>query len=289
MLRAIIFDFDGTILDTEMPWFRAWQEVYGQHGVELALHEWAKVVGTSDEGFDPVAHLEGLTGETIERADAEPAVRERALALIGKERLREGCADLLDAAHARGLRVGLASSASREWVEGHLGRLGILDRFDALCTRDDAVAVKPDPALYLLALEQLRIAASEAVAIEDSPERAARRAGGRARLRRRAERPHARLRLHRPACAHGDARRGNAWDARRIDHAMNRRAIGEMRARVPPIWVPNVACPLPKDAAECPCLLAWAGYRSPRRETAGRQQSPQLACLAYYKVPPRIL
>lgn len=57
MLRAIIFDFDGTILDTEMPWYRAWQELYDQHGAELALHEWAKVVGTSDDGFDPVIHL----------------------------------------------------------------------------------------------------------------------------------------------------------------------------------------------------------------------------------------
>jgi len=169
MLRAIIFDFDGTILDTEMPWFRAWQEVYGRHGAELALQEWAKVVGTSDEGFDPVAHLEGLTGKTIERTVAESAVLARALALIGQERLREGFADLLDAAYARGLRVGLASSASREWVTGHLGRLGILDRFDALCTRDDVEAVKPDPALYLLALERLGVAASEAVAIEDSP------------------------------------------------------------------------------------------------------------------------
>jgi HAD superfamily hydrolase (TIGR01509 family) len=169
MLRAIIFDFDGTILDTEMPWYRAWQEVYGQHGAELALHEWAKVVGTSDEGFDPVTHLERLTGATIERAEAEAAVRERALALIGEERLREGFAELLDAAGARGLRAGLASSSSREWVEGHLGRLGIVDRFDAICTKEDVVAVKPDPALYRLALERLGLPAAETVAIEDSP------------------------------------------------------------------------------------------------------------------------
>src|ERR1700694_1476378 len=93
MLRAIIFDFDGTILDTEMPWYRAWQEVYGRHGSELALQEWAKVVGTSDEGFDPVTHLEALTGKTIDRTAAEATVRDRALALIGEERLRAGVAE----------------------------------------------------------------------------------------------------------------------------------------------------------------------------------------------------
>jgi beta-phosphoglucomutase-like phosphatase (HAD superfamily) len=112
MLRALIFDFDGTILDTEMPWYRAWQEVYGAHGAELALTEWAQAVGTSDEAFDPVIYLAGLTGRQVEREAAEAAARERALALIGRERLRAGFVELLDAAHARGLRVGLASSSS---------------------------------------------------------------------------------------------------------------------------------------------------------------------------------
>jgi HAD superfamily hydrolase (TIGR01509 family) len=179
MLRGIIFDFDGTILDTEMPWYRAWQELYGAHGAELALHEWAKVVGTSDEAFDPLTHLEGLMGRAVEREQAEEAVRQHALKLIGEERLRAGFTDLLDAAGERGLRIGLASSSSREWVHGHLERLGILSDFDAICTADDVCAVKPDPELYLLALERIDVQAGEAVAIEDSPNglRAARGAG----------------------------------------------------------------------------------------------------------------
>ena len=66
--EAIVFDFDGLLVDTETPAYDAWSAIYREHGVELALSVWTKCVGTSDNVFDPVAHLAGLTGLTLDRA-----------------------------------------------------------------------------------------------------------------------------------------------------------------------------------------------------------------------------
>ncbi len=78
-----------------------------------------------------------------------------------------------------GLKLGVASSSTREWVRGHLARLGILERFDCLRCRDDVANAKPEPDLYIAVLDCLGVAAAQAVAIEDSPNgvAAAKRAG----------------------------------------------------------------------------------------------------------------
>jgi HAD superfamily hydrolase (TIGR01509 family) len=99
--------------------------------------------------------------------------------MVLANKLLPGVVEHLDAARAAGLKVGVASSSSRDWVMGHLVRLGILDRFDCLRCRDDVANVKPEPDLYVAVLECLGVAASEAIAIEDSPNGvlAAKRAG----------------------------------------------------------------------------------------------------------------
>ena len=80
---------------------------------------------------------------------------------------------------ARDLKLAIASSSTQKWVTRNLRKFGLLDQFDAVCTRDYVAAVKPDPALYLLALERLGVTADEAIAFEDSPPGilAAKRAG----------------------------------------------------------------------------------------------------------------
>jgi len=85
----------------------------------------------------------------------------------------------LDQAKALGLKVGVASSSTAEWVRGHLARLGILERFDCLRCRDEVANAKPEPDLYIAVLECLGVTAAEAIAIEDSPNgvTAAKRAG----------------------------------------------------------------------------------------------------------------
>ena len=77
-------------------------------------------------------------------------------------------ATLAETARAAGLKVGVASSSSRDWVTGHLERLAILHQFDCVRCRDDVPAVKPAPDLYLSVLACLVVPADQAIAIEDS-------------------------------------------------------------------------------------------------------------------------
>jgi putative hydrolase of the HAD superfamily len=177
-IRALLFDFDGLIVDTETPSLASWQELYRAHGQELTLDRWSAAIGTID-GFDPVAHLEELAGP-IDRDTALSQRRERDLALCDVEDLRPGVLGYLEEARRRGLAIAIVSSASRDWIDRHLTRLERTEHFDEIVTADGEVArAKPLPVLYLEALERLGLSAREAVAFEDSPNgvRAAKAAG----------------------------------------------------------------------------------------------------------------
>jgi len=99
--------------------------------------------------------------------------------LMTAQPLLPGIASCVSSARTRGLKLAVASSSTHKWVTRNLERFDLLDQFDAVCTRDYVEAVKPDPALYLLALERLGVASAEAIAFEDSPNGilAAKRAG----------------------------------------------------------------------------------------------------------------
>ena len=178
MIHALIFDFDGLILETEEPIYRSWKEVYEARGVALPFDLWVRTVGSSNQAFHPQRYLEERLGVPLSQDVLDRRVARRAEMVLA-EPLRPGVVDMAKAARARGMKVGVASSSSRDWVKGHLGRLGILDRFDCVVCRDDVEHVKPEPDLYLASLACLGVAAAEAVAIEDSPNgvTAAKRAG----------------------------------------------------------------------------------------------------------------
>jgi len=178
MVKALIFDFDGLILDTEGPEFQAWQEVYTAHGSELKLAAWSQGIGTLG-GFDPYGHLEAQLGRPVRREDLRGPLGERTAALIAQLGILPGVTELIKKARQHGLKVGLASSSHHAWVDGHLARLGILKQFDCIRCADDVKAVKPDPELYMTVLAYFNIEANEAIAFEDSPNGilAAKRAG----------------------------------------------------------------------------------------------------------------
>ena len=174
----MIFDFDGLIVDSESPGFQAWSEVFATHGGALPLDKYSACIGTIG-GFDLHGYLEEQTGRTFERADLERACTKRWSELMKEQPLLPGIAACVSSAKARGMKLAIASSSTQKWVTYNLRRFQLLEHFDAVCTSEYVDAVKPDPALYLLALQRLGVRSDEAIAFEDSPNGilAAKRAG----------------------------------------------------------------------------------------------------------------
>lgn len=169
-MKALIFDFDGLIVDTEMPDYYSWQEVYREHGAELPLELWGSIVGGSGASdFEPHDHLEQLTGQAVDREAIWIKRRKSYLEHLESQPVLPGVQQYLDEAKKSGLKLAVASSSTQCWVLGHLRRLGLLEYFDAIVTADDVEVTKPDPALFLLAAEKLGVQPSETIVLEDSP------------------------------------------------------------------------------------------------------------------------
>jgi HAD superfamily hydrolase (TIGR01509 family) len=174
----MVFDFDGLILDTEEPVYRSWLEVYEAHGEDLPFERWVQIVGSTTTGFHPQHHLEERLGRPLPKEVLDRRIGRRTEMILA-QRVLPGVVQRLDEARDLGLKLGVASSSTNEWVRGHLARLGILDRFDCLRCRDDVEHAKPEPDLYVAVLDCLGVTAAEAIAVEDSPNgvMAAKRAG----------------------------------------------------------------------------------------------------------------
>lgn len=166
MTRALIFDFDGTIVDTETTLFQAYREEYEAHGHVLDRDRWISIIGTDDE-WDPMEDLERLAGAL--HAESRDRRRQRRDQLIDEAGVRPGVLQWLDEAHEIGMPVGIASSSPVGWVTGHLDRLGLRHRFACLSCCDEVIPAKPDPTSYRHACETLGADPKRSIAVEDSP------------------------------------------------------------------------------------------------------------------------
>jgi len=170
MIKALIFDFDGLILDTETPELLAWQEIYREYGQDLTVQTWGQIVGGSAASdFDPAGHLEMLTGEKLDHSRLNNRAHRQRLAQIDRQPPLPGVRELIDDARQHGLKLAVASSSPHEWVDGHLTRLGLFSSFDVIKAREDVRHTKPEPDLFLAVLSALAVQPGEAVVLEDSP------------------------------------------------------------------------------------------------------------------------
>ena len=164
MIRALVFDFDGLIVDTETALIDAYGDVHAAHGRAFDRREFLRAVGQHDFTFNPWRAFGA--GADADALEAQRHEHNQARTL--RQPLLPGVATLLDSARAVRLRLAVASNSSHDHVEGHLRRLGLHASFDFFSCRGDAPSPKPEPDLYKLVLNRFGLRGPEAIAFEDS-------------------------------------------------------------------------------------------------------------------------
>lgn len=165
MPHALIFDFDGVILDTETPYIDAWAGLHAEHGLPADRQRALDLIGHTDVVFDPWEAFPA----SVDRGALQTEFHRRKHALMLQQPILPGVRDLIAEARERGLRVGVASNSSHAWVDGHLHRLGLYYLFDRVACREDVSLPKPAPDLYQAVVRAWGLAPRRVIAFEDSP------------------------------------------------------------------------------------------------------------------------
>ena len=170
-LQGAIFDCDGLLADTETPDFDAWRVLYAEHGLTLALADWAETIGVAKghELIDWHAPLAEAVGPAYDRDAAQARRRAHYQSAIEALTPMPGAVALLDALAAEGIPCAVASNSERVWVDRVLAITGLAGRFAAIATADEVAHPKPAPDVYLLAAERLGLPPQACAAFEDSP------------------------------------------------------------------------------------------------------------------------
>lgn len=167
-LKAALFDFDGTVVDTEWAIYQAWVRTFEREGQELPITTYVQCIGSDFATWSPKTHLEELTGKTYPWEELDVSRNEE----IGRDLTHQGAVAgmrelIQDLAESRCI-LAVVSSSSHGWVDGWLEKLSLAQYFSATICRGDAPRIKPAPDLYLAAAKRLSLDPSECLVIEDS-------------------------------------------------------------------------------------------------------------------------
>jgi HAD superfamily hydrolase (TIGR01509 family) len=176
---AVLFDFDGVLVDTEWAIYQSWRRVFEEHAHDLPLGIYTRCIGSDFQSWSPKTHLEELTGLAFDWHDLDARRQQEIMAELNGAGPMHGVCEMLAKLPALGLAAAVVSSSSHHWVDGWLEKLGLHCHFATTVCRGDAPRIKPAPDLFLEAARRLNLAPRDCLVIEDSVNglRAAKEAG----------------------------------------------------------------------------------------------------------------
>lgn len=165
---AVLFDFDGILVDTEWAIYQAWLRTFQKHGHDLPLEIYTHCIGSDFATWSPKNHLEELSGLNFDWHDLDHSRQEEILRDLENEGPMPGVTDLLNQLILKNIRRAVVSSSSHHWVDTWLEKINCIERFEAVVCRGDAPRIKPAPDLYLEGARRLKLAPADCLVIEDS-------------------------------------------------------------------------------------------------------------------------
>ncbi|MFY7818755.1 MAG: HAD family hydrolase [Akkermansiaceae bacterium] len=167
-LRAVLFDFDGILVDTEWAIYQAWCRCFEEQGRELPLSIYTRCIGSDFATWSPKTYLEELTGKTFDWDRLDRDRQKEIIHELSDEGVMDGVQEIIEVLRARDIPLGVVSSSSHHWVDGWLDQLEIRQYFTHVVCRGDAPRIKPAPDLWLEAARRFDLSPASCLAIEDS-------------------------------------------------------------------------------------------------------------------------
>ena len=168
MINGFVFDFDGLMMDTELPYFNSWKQIFIENGFTYTYRDWWQTIGTGPEAYDPAEDLYQRTNGKIDRAALHKYVDQQTNEILKNQPLLPGVENFIQTAYQQGIKLAVASSSPSAWVIPFLDKFNLTHFFQAILTAQDVEVVKPDPTLYKLAVNQLGLSPNNVMAFEDS-------------------------------------------------------------------------------------------------------------------------
>ena len=166
--RALLFDFDGVILDTEWPIYQTWLTFFEKHNHPLPLETYIKCIGSDFETWSPETHFEAISGLKPDWESFNLSRNEKIRREVAKLSPMPGLIDLLTFASNLSLPCAVVSSSSHSWVDHWLEKHQLSHFFQQVVCRGDAPRIKPAPDLFQEACQRLNLPAEKCLVIEDS-------------------------------------------------------------------------------------------------------------------------